>query len=325
MALAQRLAYTWGEGRVSVVSTFVALGTAILPVWAPNPFWFGFGLVAMGFAGGTMGVAFNALVTQLERETGHQLMITCHGFWSLGGLLGASITSFIIGAGIPYQWHWLVFAGLLTIWMLWEVGPRIWTLRTEQQEKPKGKALTLPSRPVMGLALIGLFVMVCEGAAADWSGVYLAEVLHADPYLIGMGYASYSLCMTLARFYGDVLFKRAGGLRMIRYGAFLACLGLGLVLIPWLPIVLLGFCLMGLGYSSVVPVLITYAGNVPDLPPALGIASVASAGYIGFLGGPVLIGFMAGQFGLSMGYAVFSMMLTVSAFLLAPRALSWAR
>ncbi|MEO1451414.1 MAG: MFS transporter, partial [Bacteroidota bacterium] len=130
---------------------------------------------------------------------------------------------------------------------------------------------------------------------------------------------------TRPRFYGDTLYKRAGGLRMIRFGAFLACLGLGLVLVPWLPVVLLGFCLMGLGYSSVVPVLMTYAGNVPNMSPALGIASVASAGYIGFLGGPVLIGFLAGQFGLSMGYAVFSLMLTATAFLMAPRALSWAQ
>ena len=87
-ALAQRFADAWGEGRVAIVWTFVALLTSIIPVWAPSPFWLGLGLVAMGFSGGTMGVAINSLVTQLERDSGQQLMITNHGFWSLGGLLG---------------------------------------------------------------------------------------------------------------------------------------------------------------------------------------------------------------------------------------------
>jgi MFS family permease len=310
-----------GEGRGTVYAMFMALIGAPMPLMAPNvPLLMG-ALFWMGFAGATMNVAMNAVVSLLEKRDRVHFMITCHGGWSLGGLLGSLVTSLLIGAQVAYELHWALLAALIGGWALWIAWPQ---LRDVRLEGATGPALVLPSRPVLGLALIGLFVMVSEGAAADWSGVYLAEVVGTNKYFIGFGYASFTLFMTLGRFYGDTLTARIGSLKVIRLGTALGASGLLLVLLPTTPTVLLGFGLMGLGFSCVVPVLFSQSGQVPGLSPSMGIAAVASAGYIGFLGGPVAIGLMAEHLGLGFGFGML-LLLTLAAFLFSPRAMAWAR
>jgi MFS family permease len=320
MFVANWLTSKLGEGRMTIYAMLVALMAAPLPVWAPTVPWLAGALFLIGFAGAVMNVAMNAVVTLLERRDQVHMMITCHGGWSLGGLIGAFSTSLLTGAGVAPWLHWGVLAVLLASWACLSAWRELQSIR---MGGPAGPALVMPSRPVLGLALIGMFVMIGEGAAADWSGVYLADVVGASDYFVGMGYASFAFFMTLGRFYGDTLTARLGGLRVIRLGTALAMGGLLLVLLPTLPSTLLGFGMMGLGYSCVVPVLFSRSGQVPGLSPSMGIAAVASAGYVGFLGGPVLIGLMAEHLGLAAGFGLL-LLLTGLAFLYAPRAMAVA-
>jgi len=318
MFLANFFTSRWGEGRVTVWAMLLA-GIAMLgPTVAPSVPLLAVGLYFMGFFGAVMNVAMNAVVTLLEKRDKTHFMITCHGGWSLGGLIGATSTSLLLGAGVSPWLHWSILFGFMLMWGIMVARP---TLSSIAMGGPAGPALQLPSRPLLGLAAIGLCVMIGEGAAADWSGVYLRDVVHASDYLIGLGYASFTLFMTLGRFYGDGLTARFGGVKIIRVGTAIAILGLVLVLIPTVFTTLVGFGLTGLGYSAVVPVLFSRSGQVAGLPPSVGIASVASAGYVGFLGGPVLIGFMAEEFGLGSGF-VLVLILTLGAFLFTPRAMA---
>ncbi len=310
----------FGEGRTAIYSMGLAAIACIGPVIAPTVPLLCLSLVVMGFAGATMNVAMNAGVTLLERRDQVRFMITCHGGWSLGGLIGSFVTSLLMGAEISPWLHWIVLVSLIGVWILIQAWPQ---LRSIKLEGKRGPALVMPSRPVVGLALIGVCVMIAEGAAADWSGIYLAEVVHASPYVVGMGYASFAFFMTLGRFYGDTLASRWGGLRVIRVGTALGVAGIALVLIPWVPSVLLGFGCMGLGLSCVVPVLFSRSGQVPGLSPSMGIASVASMGYLGFLAGPVVIGFLAEELGIGLAFA--SLLLLVgTAYLISPKAMSVA-
>lgn len=321
MLVANWLTSRLGEGRLTVYSMIGAILAAYVPVWAPTAPMLAVGLFVIGFLTGVMNVAMNSVVTLLERRDGVHMMITCHGGWSLGGLVGSFSTSLIVGAQIPAWQHWLVIVLGLGLWALFSAWPNLQSIRLDG---PAGPALVLPTRPVLGLALVGLLVMIGEGAAADWSGVYVAEVVEASDYFVGMGYASFTLFMTLGRFYGDTLTARLGGLRVIRLGTALAAVGLLLILWPVLPSTLAGFGLMGLGYSCVVPVLFSRSGQVPGISPAMGIAAVASAGYVGFLSGPVLIGLLAEHLGLRLGFGLL-LLLTLLAFGLSPRAMAWAR
>jgi MFS family permease len=56
---------------------------------------------------------------------------------------------------------------------------------------------------------------------------------------------------------------------------------------------LLGFSLIGIGVSNIVPIGFTAAGNSKDVEPGKAIATVSLMGYVGLLIGPPLIGFTA--------------------------------
>ena len=83
---------------------------------------------------------------------------------------------------------------------------------------------------------------------------------------------------------------------------------------PWAPVSLLGFVLIGLGASNIVPVMFSAAGRLPGTSPAVALATVTMLGYVGLLSGPALIGFLSKVSSLpaAMG-AVAGLLLLVSA------------
>jgi MFS family permease len=107
------------------------------------------------------------------------------------------------------------------------------------------------------------------------------------------------VAMAVGRFGGDALAERFGPVRLVRYGGVLAVVGMGLALLaahPWLS--LLGFIGVGAGFATVVPQIFTAAGNVRGISAGPALAAVTTMGYLGFLIGPPLIGFVAELFGL---------------------------
>ena len=129
---------------------------------------------------------------------------------------------------------------------------------------------------------------------ADWSAVYLKKVVATADSTAAIGFAVFSITMTVGRLLGDHLAGRWGGPRLVQGGGVLAFLGLLLAtLFPQVVPVMLGFAAVGAGLSIVVPLTFSAAGNFPDLAPGLGIAGVATIGYVGFLAGPPVIGLLA--------------------------------
>ena len=137
-------------------------------------------------------------------------------------------------------------------------------------------------------------VLLCEGAAADWSAVYLLNNLAAGPELAAAGFGSFSLAMAVGRLCGDRLVHRLGPVAVVRGSAALAAVGLGAGLLAAHPLAAIaGFAALGLGCSNVVPVLFSAAGRTPGVQPARALALVTVIGYSAFLSGPPLIGLIA--------------------------------
>jgi MFS family permease len=63
----------------------------------------------------------------------------------------------------------------------------------------------------------------------------------------------------------------------------------------------LGFFLVGLGLSTIVPIVFSSAGNLKNISPSAGISMATSIGYTGFFIGPPTIGYLAEAFGLRVG------------------------
>jgi MFS family permease len=60
----------------------------------------------------------------------------------------------------------------------------------------------------------------------------------------------------------------------------------------------IGCFITGIGISTVVPLIYSQAGNQKEIMPSMAIAGVSTIAYIGFLLGPVLIGYLSNFVGL---------------------------
>jgi MFS family permease len=139
-------------------------------------------------------------------------------------------------------------------------------------------------------------MFLSEGAMADWTAVYLKQVLSAGPGVAAAGYAVFSAGMAVFRLLGDAITTRLGSVRTVRAGALVAAAGLSIALAAHSPAwALPGFALTGAGFSVIVPLVFGAGGRVRSVPRGAGIAIVSGSGYIGFLFGPPLIGLIAQQ------------------------------
>lgn len=284
-----------------------------------------FGWLALaGAANGALDIAMNAEGARIETALGRPVLSACHGFFSLGALVGAAAGAAVAGAGVPVGAH-LAGAGLALAVALATVGQPLRRARPARAETGGSgdPAFAVPRGPLAGLAAVAACVMVGEGAVADWSAVFLRSAVGSGAAVAGLGFAAFSLAMTAARFFGDALAERAGDRAVVVWGAAAAAAGLGAVVAsPALPlsagVAVAGFGLVGLGYAGAVPVLFRAAARVPGVAPGVGIAAVGGAGYGGFLVGPPLVGGVAEAAGLPAGLGVVAALAVLAALGAAP-------
>lgn len=288
----------FGAGKVTMWFAVAYCLVMMFPLLAPNAVLLSLSLFIVGLAAGTLDISMNAVAAALEKIHDRVIMATTHGFFSLGGMVGAFIGSALIGLEV-LSWAGMLggvlLCGGLLFWVQFHIGNVI------GEEEESGSHLALPGKAVVGLAIIGFCTMMGEGAVTDWSGIYLQDTTLAEGAIIGLGFAGFSLAMTIGRFYGDILIAKLGAARIILLGSLLVIAGLGLVLLAESYSSILGFTLVGLGYSSIIPVVFSEAAKSDEKSASRGITAVVSFGYIGFLSGPVLIGLISDWAGLKMG------------------------
>ncbi|RSN71227.1 MFS transporter [Actinomadura sp. WAC 06369] len=303
----------WGSRSVTL-ATGVACAVSLIPLGlAGNLGALVCSLALMGASLGLMDVAMNAQGVAVERSYGRPLMSGLHAWYSIGTLLAALIGSAAAHAAVPVPLHFAAVAGVLVLVLL--LGCRDLLDRSADATPapepvapgapgPDGTARTARWSLAL-LGVIGLCSFVGEGAVADWSAIYLRDDLGTGPGTAGLGYAGCAIAMTLGRFTGDRVVARFGPVRVLRAGSLVAAAGLGLGLAVQHPAAAVaGFTLFGLGVAAVAPVTFSAAGNLPGVPAATGISRVTAVGYLGVLGGPPVIGFVAQGTGLGWALAV---------------------
>jgi MFS family permease len=164
---------------------------------------------------------------------------------------------------------------------------------------------TLPDRFLFKLGLIAFSCMICEGTMFDWSGVYFQKVVAVPKAYTTLGYAAFMATMATGRFIGDYIATRLGKQRVLQGSGVLIATGLLLaVILPTISFATIGFLLVGFGVSSVVPLVYSSAGKSSALSPGMALTAVSSIGFLGFLLGPPMIGFIAQSFGLRWSFTV---------------------
>lgn len=290
----------------------IALALAVcIPINAPTIPVLVLGLYLVGLSSALVNVAMNTLATDVEKASGLSIMSSCHGMWSVGGMVGSGIAGVVIALRLAPELHLPMVAGVV---LLLTLGLKQFLERIPVQPTEATASFVMPNRNLLIMIIIGLALAMGEGTAFDWSAVYLRETLGASSQLAALGFGAFSLTMTLGRFMGDTLIPRLGAKRFLQLGGLVAAFGLFLaVLVPVPAVALLSFALLGAGCSLGAPILYGAALRVDGIPPAAGLATFATFSFIGFLAGPPVIGFVSDAFGLSWGIAFVGFMMLLSA------------
>ena len=308
-----RLIRRFGAARSSMWGGIGFFLSVLLPVNAPNVFLLTLGLGVMGVFTALLNVAMNTCAVNLEKAQGIRIMSTCHGMWSLGGMLGSTFAGLLIWLEVPASLHMLGVALVLVVLMLLLQN---FLLSIHEEPSPHAVSLARPTRALLILIAIGMAVSMGEGLAFDWSAVYLREIAHSTASVSALGFAVFSLAMTAGRFIGDSIIPRFGQKRLLVIGGLLGGLGLLLaILIPEPAVVMIGFLVLGLGCSLGAPMLYTASMQLPGTSPAAGLATFATLSFIGFMAGPPIVGFIAEGYGLQYGLLFVAVLLFASGIL----------
>ena len=301
-----------GAGQLSYLFIILYCLAMVPPVMADSLFWLTFFLVLVGLTNGATDIAMNAAAAAVEKKHQVSIMSTSHGMWSMGSMVGAGVAGYIAQKEVNHPLHMVVASGLMVILAV----SLIATLSKIKDDHGAGKAFVLPKGPILGLALITFCILIAEGAIADWSAVFIKNAALGNKMQAGLGYAGFSLAMTLGRFYGDNVIPKYGKRKILMVCGIIATLGLALVVLISAPVPsIFGFTVAGFGFSLMIPVLFSAAAKVKGIAPGTGIAMVATLGYVGFLIGPPVIGFIAEKANLNYGLG-FIVLLTFIAVLL---------
>lgn len=280
------------------------------------------GLVLVGISLSVTNVAMNTCVTSLEHQYGINIMSTCHGMFSAGLMLGSITASILRGMKIEPIFQMTVIAVVITALVIL-IRPTILGIHEEKiideggdGETSLGAKFILPKGALLLMVLISLCTNVTEGTMADWTAVYMREIVHTDDYFIGWGLAGYSMFMSLGRFLGDALIPRFGGNAVLCVGGIIAALGIVLAIIfPYTITSILGFTLVGAGVSCGAPILYGSAARVPGMAKGAGLATLNTFSMGGFLVGPVLIGFISKSVNLPFAFSMVAVLAIVWVFL----------
>jgi MFS family permease len=209
--------------------------------------------------------------------------------YSVGGILGAGALTVLLSIGLDPIFSVLCVVAIV-MGALYKAIPTLLTYGTEQD----GPIFAMPKGIVFLLGTLCFIVFLTEGAMLDWSAVFLVSSREMEPNLAGLGYASFASTMTVGRLTGDAIVRKFGGVRVVAFGGVIAATGMmvSLGFDGW-PASLIGYALLGIGCSNIVPVLFTAVGRQNRMPQRVAIPAVISMGYAGILIGPAVIGFVA--------------------------------
>lgn len=281
----------FGSAPLTRVSVVLFCLTGWLPGLAGNLAALWVTLLAWGTTIGGFDVTMNAQGVTVEDAYRRPVLSGFHAAWSLGSLAGAVIGGFGAAASIPIAAQQAVAAGVVVTVVLL-VGRAFLPDPPHHAEPAPSGRRGMPELRLLLLGVAGLFALMSEGAVADWSGVLLRDNLHARPGEVGLAFAAFSTTMTIGRLAGDRIVHALGRARTITLITVVGAAGLAIGLATGtLAGAVVGFALLGLGLSVMVPVVFSTAADGAAPGPA--IATVSTLGYSGFLIGPTMIGLIA--------------------------------
>ena len=281
---------TLGIGQV--IQAFSLIGEAPLGVALG-------GLVAgLGYGIGDVGI--NVEGAELEKARGKSLLPQLHGAYSLGALAGAGIGTIAIITQFSLVIQMIVIAIITTsiAWFTYKKLPADTgkSLVTTAGVKAKRERVVLSRRILfLGLGIMGL--SLAEGGSNDWLALSVVDDYKLDTTTAGITFAIMTLAMVITRFSGGKLVDRFGRVFALRLLGIAGVAGILIVILsPTIYLAWVGAALWGAGVALGFPLFISAAADGENSSQR--VATVTTFGYIAFLVGPPLLGFLGQAWGL---------------------------
>lgn len=319
-ALTANMIGAWLVSKIGMKTTTVGsmIGMALaflIPINSPYIYLLPPGLYLCGAGISITNIAQNMGVTSIESNQKINIMSTCHGMFSVGLMLGSLFASIGRGAGIQ-PGHYMMGIAFLVILLAISVKPTIFRIQEEESQTGQKNRFFIPKGAFLIMILIGICGNIVEGTMADWTSVYMRDVVKSSPYFVGWGLSGYSLFMALGRLYGDSLIPKLGANKVLTAGGLLSAAGLLLsVFVPLVWTTIIGFAMVGAGVSCAAPILYGSAARIPGVSKGNGLAILNTFAMGGFMIGPVLIGFISEATSLAIAFGVVIVLALIWAYL----------
>lgn len=298
MQIAGRLSDAIGARKIALTGLAIIIVAAVTFAFAATFPVAVAASVLLGLGNGTIDVAMNAVGVQVESARKRPIMSSFHALWSLGGFTGAgsvllmAATLDLKGAAIVMPLM-LFLASLAFVALIF--ASKLTPPTALVEHSVDGVRTKIPSVAWL-LAVMALAFGLAEGTATDWSALHVTEVANIDSTTGALGLVAVSGFMVLIRLLGDRLVARFGRRAVVRFGGACAAVGYGTVaLVSALPLLLIGWALVGLGVGMIAPQVYAVAGHIGG---GRVLAVVVTFGYAAFLAGPAVIGYLVTQLGL---------------------------
>jgi len=304
MQIGGRLADAIGARKITLAALPVLIAAVVVIGFAPNYPIAIVGGVLVGLGNGALDVAMNAIGVQVESARRRPIMSFFHAFWSIGQFAGAAMVLLMAtaigltgGSIVTPLMITLAALAIVALVILIQIAPEAAVV----DHKVDGVRTAIP-RAAWILGIMALAFGLSEGTAADWSSIHVTDVAGVDSTTGSLGLVAVSGFMVLIRLMGDRLVSRFGRRAVVRFGGACAAIGyLTVTLVSSLPLLIIGWALVGFGVGMIAPQVYAVAGH---LGGGRVLAVVVTFGYAAFLLGPAVVGFLVSQLGIQHTMAI---------------------
>ena len=300
-----------------ITFTLIAEGCLWLPVPFIQELWifiiFSF---IFGMSYGAFEIACNVYASNLEVREKKSMMSGFHGFWSLGVLFGSLITSLLLEWNYSFIFNILIYVIILLPLSLYFV----LCLESEVEKKSKKSnqrnIFFVWPLLIFLLALIAMANALTEGSVDSWGALYMRDFIEVDGFYLGLATLSFNIFMVIGRFSGDWVRDKIGVFLLILILFSLTIISLTILAnFNSIFAAIVGFSLLGIGASSIVPTAYSLAGKIEGIDSGVGITIISIAVYGTFVGAPASLGFIANNYGIN---NIFVPMLIIFIILIIP-------
>jgi MFS family permease len=298
MQIGGRLADSRGAKSVVLpASALLIAGTAALAI-APTLALAAAAAALAGLGNGAMDVSMNALGVRVEQARTKPVMSRLHAGFSLGNLAGAAtvvLISRLAGGGSEVVTPALVTISAVSAFACVAISRWVPPTAGINPVRVSDRGRRVPAVALL-LGAMAFSFGLAEGTAVDWSSVHVTDVAQVEPSTGALGLVAVSAFMVVIRLFGDRAVAAFGRTNVVRLGGLVAAFGYLVALVAQpLPVLLVGWALVGLGVGMIAPQVYAVAGHAGG---GRMLAVVVTFGYSAFLIGPAIIGALSGRVGI---------------------------